>query len=229
MHGIPDDRVIDDGDIVSSTAARSSRAGTPTPRSRSRSARSTTSRSGCSRPPGPSLDAAIAQAVAGNRLGDIGAAVEGVASAAGFAVVREYVGHGIGTAMHEDPEVPNYGPAGPGDAPAGGHGAGDRADAQRRARATTRLLDDGWTVVTADGSPLRPLRAHRRHHRARPRGPDRSVSGRQNRRCSPTTARRPGWLAGTGSSVFFRSAECPFGAPWLPRVPALQVKVGLQL
>ena len=50
----------------------------------------------------------------GNRLGDIGAAVEGVAAAAGFAVVREYVGHGIGTEMHEDPEVPNYGAAGRG-------------------------------------------------------------------------------------------------------------------
>ena len=50
----------------------------------------------------------------GNRLGDIGAAVEGVAEGAGFTVVREYVGHGIGTAMHEDPQVPNYGPAGRG-------------------------------------------------------------------------------------------------------------------
>ena len=50
----------------------------------------------------------------GNRLGDVGAAVEGIAEAAGFTVVREYVGHGIGTAMHEEPQVPNYGPAGRG-------------------------------------------------------------------------------------------------------------------
>ena len=59
-----------------------------------------------------SLDAAIAEVVQGRRLGDIGAAVEGIAEAAGFTVVREYVGHGIGTAMHEEPQVPNYGPAG---------------------------------------------------------------------------------------------------------------------
>ena len=52
--------------------------------------------------------------VEGNRLGDVGAAVEGIAESAGFTVVREYVGHGIGTAMHEDPQVPNYGPAGRG-------------------------------------------------------------------------------------------------------------------
>src|SRR5581483_8263365 len=55
-----------------------------------------------------SLEAAIEQMVAGNRLGDVGAAVEGRAEAAGFTVVREYVGHGIGTAMHEEPQVPNY-------------------------------------------------------------------------------------------------------------------------
>ena len=52
--------------------------------------------------------------MAGNRLGDVGAAVEAVAVEAGFTVVREYVGHGIGTAMHEDPPVPNYGRPGRG-------------------------------------------------------------------------------------------------------------------
>src|SRR5438067_2240324 len=61
-----------------------------------------------------SLEAAIEQIVEGNRLGDVGAAVEGLAEGAGFTVVREYVGHGIGTAMHEDPQVPNYGPSGRG-------------------------------------------------------------------------------------------------------------------
>ena len=60
------------------------------------------------------LESAIAATVAGNRLGDIGAAAEREATTAGFGVVREYVGHGIGTAMHEEPEVPNYGPAGRG-------------------------------------------------------------------------------------------------------------------
>ena len=61
-----------------------------------------------------SLEAAIDQVVEGKQLGDVGAAVEGKAEAAGFTVVREYVGHGIGTAMHEDPQIPNYGPPGRG-------------------------------------------------------------------------------------------------------------------
>jgi len=97
------------------------------------------------------LASAISVTLAGNRLGDIGAAAEREASSAGFGVVREYVGHGIGTAMHEDPEVPNYGPA--------GRGLRLRAGIVlaiepmvTAGRAATRTLDDGWTVVTADGS-----------------------------------------------------------------------------
>src|SRR5947209_15312654 len=61
-----------------------------------------------------SLMASIEKIVAGNHLGDVGAAVEAVATGAGFTVVREYVGHGIGTAMHEEPPVPNYGQPGRG-------------------------------------------------------------------------------------------------------------------
>jgi methionyl aminopeptidase len=97
------------------------------------------------------LEAAITASVAGNRLGDIGAAAEQQAKAAGFGVVREYVGHGIGTAMHEEPDVPNYGPA--------GRGMRVRAGMVLAiepmvtvGRPTTRTLADGWTVVTADGS-----------------------------------------------------------------------------
>ena len=97
------------------------------------------------------LESAIAATFAGNRLGDIGAAAEHEVASAGFGVVREYVGHGIGTAMHEEPEVPNYGPA--------GRGLRLRAGIVlaiepmvTAGRATTRMLDDGWTVVTADGS-----------------------------------------------------------------------------
>jgi methionyl aminopeptidase len=97
------------------------------------------------------LESAIAATFAGNRLGDIGAAAEGEALAAGFGVVREYVGHGIGTAMHEDPDVPNYGPP--------GRGLKLRAGIVlaiepmvTAGRAATLTLDDGWTVVTADGS-----------------------------------------------------------------------------
>ena len=98
-----------------------------------------------------SLEAAIDEVAIGRRLGDVGAAVEAVAVGAGFTVVREYVGHGIGTAMHEEPEVPNYGPA--------GRGLRLRAGIVlaiepmvTAGRAATRTLDDGWTVVTADGS-----------------------------------------------------------------------------
>ena len=91
-----------------------------------------------------SLEAAIEQVVEGNRLGDIGAAVEGVAEGAGFSVVREYVGHGIGTAMHEEPQIPNYGPPGPGPAGQGGPRLRHRADGERRRprdRAARRRLD----------------------------------------------------------------------------------------
>jgi methionyl aminopeptidase len=105
-----------------------------------------------------SLAAAIEQMVAGNRLSDIGHAVQTVAEAAGFNVVREYVGHGIGTAMHEAPDVPNYGPPGKGlklqpgmvfaVEPMLNVGTID-----------TVVLDDGWSVLTADGS----LSAHVEH------------------------------------------------------------------
>jgi len=97
-----------------------------------------------------SLDAALGQVVEGKRLGDIGWAVESICEEAGFGLVREYVGHGIGTAMHEDPQIPNYGPPGKGLKIKAGYvfaiepmiNAGTGA---------TRVLEDGWTVVTADG------------------------------------------------------------------------------
>jgi methionyl aminopeptidase len=105
-----------------------------------------------------SLFAGIEQLTDGNRLHEVGRAVQQVAEAAGFSVVREYVGHGIGTAMHEDPQVPNYWPGTPGPmlktgmvfavepmVNAGGPG--------------TEQLEDGWSVVTADGR----LSAHFEH------------------------------------------------------------------
>lgn len=104
------------------------------------------------------LEAGIDSVRPGARIGDIGAAVQAVAEGAGFSVVREYVGHGIGRALHEDPPVPNHGQAGKGFPldegmviaiepmiNAGGY--------------QTRQLADGWTVVTADGS----LSAHFEH------------------------------------------------------------------
>ena len=97
-----------------------------------------------------SLEAAIDQVVEGKQLGDVGAAVEGKAEAAGFTVVREYVGHGIGTAMHEDPNVPNYGPAGRGMKLKEGHVFAIEPMVNA-GTAETEVLDDGWTVVTVDG------------------------------------------------------------------------------
>ena len=97
-----------------------------------------------------SLEAAIERVVAGNQLGDVGAAVEGLAEAAGFSVVREYVGHGIGTAMHEDPQVPNYGPPGRGMRLKVGHVLAIEPMVNAGGP-ETEVLDDGWTVITRDG------------------------------------------------------------------------------
>jgi methionyl aminopeptidase len=105
-----------------------------------------------------SLQAAIEQIRDGNRLSDIGHAVQEVAEGAGYSVVREYVGHGIGTAMHEEPQIPNYGPPGKGIKLKVGHVFAVEPMVNVGA-AGTLLLDDGWTVVTADGS----LSAHFEH------------------------------------------------------------------
>jgi methionyl aminopeptidase len=96
-----------------------------------------------------SLDAAIEHVTAANRLGDIGAAVENVAEGAGFSVVREYVGHGIGTAMHEEPQIPNYGPPGRGLRLKEGMVLAIEPMVNAGGR-ETELLADGWTVVTKD-------------------------------------------------------------------------------
>ena len=105
-----------------------------------------------------SLWAGIDQLRDGNRLSDVGHAVQTVAEGAGFSVVREYVGHAIGTAMHEKPEVPNYGP--PGKGPRLRVGNVFALEPMVNAGGPeTRLLDDGWSVVTADGS----LSAHFEH------------------------------------------------------------------
>ena len=99
-----------------------------------------------------SLDAAIRGMTVGSTLGAIGAAVSEVAEAAGMAIVREYTGHGIGTAMHEEPAVPNY-PNGPGHRMKLKAGLVLAVEPMvNLGRPATRELDDGWTVVTVDGS-----------------------------------------------------------------------------
>ncbi|MBI5179559.1 MAG: type I methionyl aminopeptidase [Nitrospinae bacterium] len=105
-----------------------------------------------------SLYKGIEQAKEGNRLSDISHAIQTHVEAAGFSVVTDFVGHGIGTQQHEDPQIPNYGPKGVGPllkrgmvlaiepmVNAGGH--------------QVKVLDDGWTVVTRDGG----LSAHFEH------------------------------------------------------------------
>ncbi len=151
VHGIPDGRVLEEGDIISidcgaivqgwhGDAAFTAPVGVVD----AEAARliEVTEKS---------LRAAIGQMVEGHRMSDIGHAVQSVAESAGFSVVRDYVGHAIGQAMHESPEVPNFGPPGKGLKLRAGQvfavepmvnvGSPD-----------TRVLDDGWSVVTADGS-----------------------------------------------------------------------------
>ena len=150
VHGIPNGYVLQDGDILSIDCGAivegwHGDAAVTVPVGRvdeaGRRLIETTERA---------MWAGIAQVRAGNRLSDIGHAVERVA-APGYGVVREYVGHGIGTAMHEEPQVPNYGRPGRGlrlqvglvlaIEPMVNEGGPE-----------TRVLDDGWTVVTRDGS-----------------------------------------------------------------------------
>ena len=97
-----------------------------------------------------SLEAAITQCRPGNRLGDVGFAVEEVAKAAGYAIVREYVGHGVGRALHEEPQIPNYGPPGRREVLSPGMTLAIEPMINAGS-AGTKVLDDGWTVVTADG------------------------------------------------------------------------------
>src|SRR6476646_4309966 len=97
------------------------------------------------------LAAAIVTTTDGSRLGDVGAAVEGVARAAGFSVVAVSLKKKIGTKIQEQPDVPNYGPAGRGLRLREGMVIAIEPMVCA-GRAATRVLDDGWTVVTADGS-----------------------------------------------------------------------------
>jgi methionyl aminopeptidase len=158
VHGIPGEYRLTDGDIISidcgaivegyhGDAAYTAAVGTVTPEAEK-----------LMRVTEEALWAGIGAMQEGNRLHDIGAAVQSVAEGAGFSVVREYVGHAIGTFMHEEPQVPNYWPGKPGPKLKSGMvyaiepmvNAGDPG---------TVLLGDGWSVVTADGS----LSAHFEH------------------------------------------------------------------
>jgi methionyl aminopeptidase len=118
------------------------------------------------------LYAGIAQAVVGNRLSDISHAIQQHAEAAGFSVVTDFVGHGIGRQLHEEPQVPNYGK--PGQGPRLQVGMVLAIEPMVNMGASgVRILDDRWTAVTKDGS----LSAHFEHTIAiQPDGPPRILS-----------------------------------------------------
>jgi methionyl aminopeptidase len=152
VHGIPSPkRILADGDIVSvdcgvivdgfySDCAVTYAVGTASPVTRK-----------LLEVTKASLEEAIRQAQPGGRLGDISAAVQEMCEAEGFGVVREFVGHGIGRSMHEDPQVPNFGPRGKG--PRLKAGMVLAIEPMINAGAPgVKVLADGWTTITLDGS-----------------------------------------------------------------------------
>ncbi len=158
VHGIPGKRALKEGDIIKmdvgatidgfiGDAAISVAVGTVSDAARQLMADTEAS-----------LYAGIAAAQPGKRIGDIGAAVEGYAVARGYGVVRQFVGHGVGRHLHEDPQVPNYGEPGKGVLLRPGMCICIEPMLNLGTEATT-ILDDDWTVVTADGA----LSAHFEH------------------------------------------------------------------
>ena len=156
VHGIPGPRVIKDGDIVSldigiiyegyySDMAVTVPIGNISPETK-RLLDVTKA----------SLFRGIEQARAGNRLSDISFAVQSFVEMHGFSVVRDFVGHGIGRALHEEPEIPNYGRAGQG--PVLQEGMVFAIEPMvNMGTHRTKTLSDGWTVVTEDGKPSAPF------------------------------------------------------------------------
>ena len=151
VHGIPGPQTLESGDIVSidvgalldgfySDAARTFPVGTISPKAR-RLLEVTRA----------SLEAGIAQALPGNHLYDISAAVQKVAESGGFSVVRDFVGHGIGRNLHEAPQIPNFGKRGKGPVLQEGM---TLAIEPMVNMGTHKVLikSDGWTAVTEDSS-----------------------------------------------------------------------------
>lgn len=152
IHGIPGDRKIKDGDIVSIDVgvwhmgfvgdnAKTVMVNVTDPDVRALVSNTE-----------KALMAAIEVARPGARLGDISHAVEKVASQSGISVVREFVGHGCGRDMHEEPQIPNFGPSGRGPLLKEGMVLCIEPMLNMGAR-RIRTLADGWTVVTCDGKP----------------------------------------------------------------------------
>ena len=158
IHGIPDKRVIKAGDIVSIDVgayfngyhgdnAATFPAGDISPEAE-----------GLLTATRESLYEGIAQAMVGNRIGDIGAAVQQYVEMRGYSVVRQFVGHGVGTNLHEDPSVPNFGTPGRGQRLLPGMTLAIEPMINMGGP-EVRILKDGWTTVTQDGK----LSAHFEH------------------------------------------------------------------
>jgi methionyl aminopeptidase len=159
IHGIPNDkRKLQDGDVVSvdcgvvvdgyySDCAVTHRVGTVSAKVDK-----------LLKVTDASLYAAIDKAVVGGRLFDISHAVQEMCEAEGYGVVREFVGHGIGKSMHEDPQVPNYGAAGKGPRLKAGMVLAIEPMINMGS-AEVKVLEDGWTAITVDGS----ISAHFEH------------------------------------------------------------------
>ncbi len=152
VHGIPGKRVLREGDIVSldvgsifegmqGDAALTVAVGQVNPRMQT-----------LMQVTQAALAAGIQQARVGNRLGDISAAIQKVAEGAGFSVVREYGGHGVGRSMHEDPHIPNWGQAGTGILLKAGMTLA-LEPMVNAGKYQVRVKSDNWTVVTVDGQP----------------------------------------------------------------------------
>ncbi|MFH1169370.1 MAG: type I methionyl aminopeptidase [Chloroflexota bacterium] len=158
VHGIPGKRVLHDGDIVSLdfgvifNGFQADAAVTVALGKASAAARKLIAATK------GALEAGIAKARPGERLGDVSAAIQGYAESRGYSVVREYTGHGIGREMHEEPQIPNFGT--PGTGPVLKKGMTLALEPMLNAGDwRTRVGEDNWLVLTADGS----LSAHFEH------------------------------------------------------------------
>jgi methionyl aminopeptidase len=158
VHGIPNDRPLVEGDIISIDMGAKlegffgdSAVTVPVGRVAPEAER-------LLRVTKTALDRGVAAVKAGARVSDIGAAVQSYVEAHGFSVVREFVGHGIGTALHEEPQIPNYGTAGRG--PRLQEGMALAIEPMVNAgKPAVKVLQDGWTAVTKD----KGLSAHFEH------------------------------------------------------------------
>ena len=117
------------------------------------------------------LEQGIAQVRVGGRISDIGHAIQQHVEAHGFSVVREFVGHGIGASLHEEPQIANYGEPGRGPRLAEGMVLAIEPMVNM-GRPAVKVLADGWTAVTQRRQPVGALRAHRRGDEGRAAGAD---------------------------------------------------------